>query len=68
MQEKAGSCHRSRVELGDNVVEEGCEVGRAGLELLDAVKAVTLAVWLKQNQYNAVNIIAVESSCSISFL
>lgn len=43
-QEKQGSYHRSRVELGDDVVEEGGEVGGARLELLDAVKAVTLAV------------------------
>lgn len=44
VQEKQGSYHRSRVELGDDVVEEGGEVGGARLELLDAVKAVTLAV------------------------
>lgn len=44
VQEKQGSYRRSRVELGDDVVEEGGEVGGARLELLDAVKAVTLAV------------------------
>lgn len=54
IQEEKSSYHRSRVELGDDVVEEGCEVGRARLELLDAVKAVTLAIWLKHNQYNVV--------------
>lgn len=44
MQKKLWSYHWSRVELGDDMVEEGCKVGRARLELLDAVKAVALAV------------------------
>lgn len=43
-QKKLWHYHWSRVELGDDMVEEGCEVGRARLELLDAVKAVALAV------------------------
>lgn len=38
-------------------MEEGCEVSRSRLELLDAVKAVTLAIWLKHNQYNVVKIL-----------
>lgn len=38
--------------MRDDMVKEGCEVGRARLELLDAVKAVTLAVSLKHNQKN----------------
>lgn len=44
MQKNLWSYHWSRFKLGDNMVEEGCEVGRARLELLDAVKAVALAV------------------------
>lgn len=44
MQKKLWSYHWSGVELGEDVVEEGCEVGGARLELLDAVKAVALAV------------------------
>lgn len=44
MQKKSWSYHWSGIELGDDVVEEGCEVGGARLELLDAVKAVALAV------------------------
>lgn len=32
------------------MVEEGCKVGGAGLELLDAVKAVALAVCLKEKK------------------
>lgn len=44
MQKKLWSYHWSRVELGDDMVEESCKVGRARLELLDAVKAVALAV------------------------
>lgn len=55
MQKKQWSYRWSRVELGDNMVEEGCEVGRARLELLNAVKAVALAVWL--SRYNIVKII-----------
>lgn len=61
MQKKLWSYHWSRVELGDDMVEEGCKVGRARLELLDAVKAVALAVWLKQRRYNIVKIIILES-------
>lgn len=57
IQEKQSSYHWSRVELGDDMVEEGCEVGRARFELLDAVKAVTLAVWLKDNEDNIVKIL-----------
>lgn len=53
-QKKLWSYHWSRLELGDDVVEEGCEVGRARLELLDAVKAVALAVWLKQSRCSIV--------------
>lgn len=34
------------------MVQEGCEVGGARLELLDAVKAVTLAVCLKPDQHS----------------
>lgn len=44
------SYHRGGVKLRYDVVEEGCEVGGAGLELLDAVKAVTLAVCLQQGK------------------
>lgn len=44
-------------------MEEGCKVGRTRLELLDAVKAVTLAVWLKHNQYNVVKILNLPVRC-----
>lgn len=48
--EACRSYHRSGIKLRYDVVEEGCEVGGAGLELLNAVKAVTLAICLKQRR------------------
>lgn len=62
VREKQGSYHRSGVELGDDVVEEGGEVGGARLQLLDAVEAVTLAVRLEHNQHNILKFLAVEAS------
>lgn len=47
--ERRGPYHRSRVKLRDYMVKEGCEVGRARLEQLNAVKAVTLAICLKHS-------------------
>lgn len=47
------SYHRSRVKLRDDMMQESCEVGGPRLELLNAVKAVTLAICLKNNQRNS---------------
>lgn len=47
------SHHWSRVELGDDVMQEGCKMCGPRLELLHAVKDDTLAVCLKDSQRNS---------------
>lgn len=49
------------------MIQKGCEVGRARLEQLNTIKAVTLAVCLKNSQYNSLPLILTYKSLEIVF-